>query len=177
MVHALTIHFAGGSVTLASADPFDPPLIDPNFLNTTFDIYALRTAIRAAAGFLSAPTWDGFITGQAGPFADVDLTSDNVVDTWARAQASTIWHPVGTARMGACSDETSVVDPDLRVKGVEGVRVVDASVFVSSRLPPSWCMLLILCEQPTIPAAHPQAVVYVFAERAADLIKHGRPAC
>ncbi|RDX45571.1 alcohol oxidase [Lentinus brumalis] len=150
---------SSGSVTLASADPFDPPLIDPNFLNTTFDIYALRTAIRAAARFLSAPTWEGFITGQAGPFADVDLSSDDAVDTWARAQVSTIWHPVGTARMGACGDETSVVDPDLRVKGVEGVRVVDASVF------------------PTIPAAHPQAVVYVFAERAADLIKHGRPAC
>ncbi|KAI0717830.1 aryl-alcohol-oxidase from pleurotus Eryingii [Cerioporus squamosus] len=150
---------SSGSVTLASADPFDPPLIDPNFLNSTFDIYALRTAIRAAVRFLSAPTWDGFITGQAGPFADVDLSSDDAVDAWARAQASTIWHPVGTARMGACGQTASVVDPDLRVKGVEGVRVVDASVF------------------PTIPAAHPQAVVYVFAERAADLIKHGQRAC
>ncbi|RPD70661.1 alcohol oxidase [Lentinus tigrinus ALCF2SS1-7] len=148
-----------GSVALASADPFDPPIIDPNFLNSTFDIYTLRFAIRAAARFLSAPTWDGFITGQAGPFADVDLSSDDAVDAWVRAQASTIWHPVGTARMGACGEKASVVDPDLRVKGIDGVRVVDASVF------------------PTIPAAHPQAVVYVFAERAADLIKQGTQVC
>lgn len=130
--HSLTRSRAGGSVVLASADPFDPPIIDPNFLNTTFDIYTLRTAVRAAARLMSAPTWDGISTGQAGPFADVDLSSDDAVDAWVRAQASTIWHPVGTARMGACEDEASVVDPDMRVKGAYGVRVVDASVFVSA---------------------------------------------
>ena len=91
---------------------------------------ALRAAIRAAVRFASAPAWRGFVTGQAGPFARVDASSDAAVDRWAREQASTIWHPVGTARMGRCDDPGSVVDPDLRVKGVHGLRVVDASVFV-----------------------------------------------
>ncbi|TBU50173.1 alcohol oxidase [Dichomitus squalens] len=148
-----------GSITLASANPFDSPLIDPAFLNTTLDIYVMRAAIRSAAHFLSAKTWDGFVTGQGGDFANVDLDLDESVDAWARARAMTVWHPTGTAQMGKCNDTGSVVDPDLRVKGTKGLRVVDASVF------------------PYIPASHPQAVVYAFAERAADLIKDGRRYC
>ncbi|TBU54878.1 aryl-alcohol-oxidase from pleurotus Eryingii [Dichomitus squalens] len=153
---------SAGSVTLSSASPFAPPVIDPAFLSTPFDVYTMRAAIRSAARFvLSAQTWDGFVTGQGAGFADVDLNDDAAVDKWARAQASTIWHPTGTARMGGCGyvEEGSVVDPDLRVRGTEGLRVVDASVF------------------PFIPAAHPQAAVYAFAERAADLIKSGRRFC
>ncbi|RPD55482.1 alcohol oxidase [Lentinus tigrinus ALCF2SS1-7] len=148
-----------GSVTLASKDPFVSPIIDPNFLNTTFDAYALNYAARASGRFVSAPNWKGFVTGQAGPFAEVDLTSDESINTWVREKTSTIWHPVGTARMGTCKDKKSVVGPDLRVKGVDGVRIVDASVL------------------PNVPAAHPQAAVYVFSERAADLIKKGSCVC
>uniref|UniRef100_A0A5K1K0S2 Glucose oxidase n=1 Tax=Ganoderma boninense TaxID=34458 RepID=A0A5K1K0S2_9APHY len=150
---------SSGSVTLASSSPFDPPIIDPAFLNTTFDTQVIRAAIRSAARFVSAHAWDGFVTGQAASFADVDLSSDEQVDAWARSQGSTIWHPTGTASMGRCEDKDSVVDPDLRVKGTKGLRVVDASVL------------------PFIPAAHPQAVVYAFAERAADIIKLGRHFC
>ncbi|PIL23708.1 hypothetical protein GSI_13457 [Ganoderma sinense ZZ0214-1] len=148
-----------GSVTLASSSAFDSPLIDPAYLNTSFDTQVLRAAIRSGANFLTASAWDGFITGRSGSFVDVDLTSDEEVDAWARSQGTTIWHPTGTARMGSCTDKTSVVDPDLRVKGTKGLRVVDASVL------------------PYIPAAHPQAVVYAFAERAASLIKAGRRYC
>ncbi|PIL23707.1 hypothetical protein GSI_13456 [Ganoderma sinense ZZ0214-1] len=150
---------SSGSVTLASSSPFDPPIIDPAFLNTTFDTQVMRAAIRSAARFVSAHAWDGFVTGQAASFADVNLNSDEQVDAWVRSQASTIWHPTGTASMGRCEDKDSVVDPDLRVRGTKGLRVVDASVL------------------PFIPAAHPQAVVYAFAERAADLIKLGRHLC
>nr|VWO99076.1 Zn(2)-C6 fungal-type domain-containing protein [Ganoderma boninense] len=125
---------SSGSITLSSKSPFDFPIIDPAFLSTSFDVYAMRAAIRSVARFVSAKTWDGFITGQAASFASVDLSSDESVDAWARSQASTIWHPTGTARMGGCGDNDSVVDPDLRVKGTKGLRVVDASVLVSGIL-------------------------------------------
>lgn len=121
---------SSGSVTLSSGSPFDFPVIDPAFLTTQFDIYAMRMAIRSMLRFVSASTWDGFVTGRAAPFASVDLSSDDAVDAWARSQAATTWHPTGTARMGQCNDTDSVVDPDLRVKGTKGLRVVDASVLV-----------------------------------------------
>ncbi|KAI0800026.1 alcohol oxidase [Fomes fomentarius] len=166
MAVALVAPSSRGSITLTSTHPFVPPAIDPNFLTTSLDVYILRTAIRAAVRFVSTSAFDGFLVKndaggvrQAGGFASVDVSSDESVDKWAREQASAIWHPVGTVRMGMCEDGSSVVDPDLRVKGVEGLRVVDGSVL------------------PFIPAAHPQAVIYVIAERAADLIKLGRRSC
>nr|VWO99079.1 Alcohol oxidase [Ganoderma boninense] len=159
VISVLVSPSSSGSVTLASSSAFDSPLINPAYLNTSFDTQVLRAAIRSGANFLTAPAWDGFITGRYGSFVDVDLSSDEEVDAWARSQGTTIWHPTGTARMGRCKDQTSVVDPDLRVKGTRGLRVVDASVL------------------PYIPAAHPQAVVYAFAERAANLIKTGRCYC
>ncbi|TBU39603.1 FAD/NAD(P)-binding domain-containing protein [Dichomitus squalens] len=153
---------SGGSATIASADPFAKPVIHPNFLDTTFDVYAIRAAVRSAARFAAAGAWNGFLTGQAGPFANVDVGSDEDVDAWARAQSWTIWHPVATARMGTCAQTVgngAVVNPDATVKGVQGLRVVDASIL------------------PYIPAAHPQAVIYAFAERVADLIKSGQSIC
>ena len=125
-------------MTLASSDPFTAPHINPNFLSTPFDVLAMRHALRTSLRFVRAPAWAGFLTApgaQAGPFAAVDARSDAALDAWARAQAATIWHPTGTARMGPCRaavGEGSVVNPDLTVKGVEGLRIVDASVLVSS---------------------------------------------
>ena len=92
----------------------------------------MRTAIRSAARFVAAKTWDGFVTGPAAGFADVDLNSDDEVDAWARSQSGPMLHATGTTRMGSCDDEGSVVDPDLRVKGTKGLRVVDAGVLVST---------------------------------------------
>ncbi|KAI0629318.1 alcohol oxidase [Trametes polyzona] len=148
-----------GTITLASASPFAAPLIDPAFLSTAFDRAALRAVMRAVARFAAAPAWTGFLTGRALGFEDVDLASDAALDAWASAGAFSIWHPAGTAAMAACGAAEGVVGPDLRVKGVEGLRVVDASVF------------------PFVPAAHPQAMIYAFAERAAELIKNGTRAC
>ncbi|KAH9886297.1 aryl-alcohol-oxidase from pleurotus Eryingii [Cubamyces lactineus] len=150
-----------GSVTLSSSDPFVPPTIDPNFLSTAFDRAAMRAAVRSAVRFASAPTWKGFLTGPAASFAGVDVNDDDALDAWAREQTSTIWHPTGTARMGKCGDSSvnSVVNPDMTVRGVVGLRVMDASVL------------------PFIPAAHPQAAIYAFAERLADLIKSGKSSC
>ena len=99
----------------------------------------MRFAVRLAADFLSQSPWSGFITGQAASFALVNLNSDESVDAWPRAQSNTIWHPVGTARMGRCesgepANGASVVNPDLTVKGTVGLRIVDASVLVCLRL-------------------------------------------
>ena len=166
-------------MTLASSSPFDSPRIDPSYLNTSFDTQVMRAAIRSAANFVSASAWNGFVTGQAGAFAGVDLNSDSSVDAYARSQGTTIWHPTGTARMGRCGDTSSVVDPDLRVKGTRGLRVIDASVLVriDCWLERRRLSTDVKCSQPYIPAAHPQAVVYAFAERAASLIKLGTHAC
>ncbi|KAG6808584.1 hypothetical protein H0H92_003645 [Tricholoma furcatifolium] len=141
-----------GSVMLNSSNPFDPPLIDPNFLSSEFDVFVFREGIRSARRFLSAPTWDNFIIS-----ATTNATSDAELDEYIRNITTTIYHPVGTAAMSPRGANYGVVDPDLRVKGVVGLRVIDASVLVK--------ML------PVVPAGHTQATVYVLAERASDLIK------
>ena len=94
----------------------------------------MRYALRSAFRFAGAPAWHGFIVGKGGAFARVNVSSDAALDAWAREQATTVWHPTGTARMGPCGaavGEGSVVNPDLTVKGVLGLRIVDASILVS----------------------------------------------
>ncbi|KZT03822.1 GMC oxidoreductase [Laetiporus sulphureus 93-53] len=140
-----------GSVTLASADPFDAPLIDPGLLSNPYDVLAAVQAVNQSRQFLSAPTWDDYILREAPDLAAAQ--SEAELEAYVRKGTTTIWHPVGTARMGAPDDELAVLTSDLRVKGAQGLRVVDASIF------------------PYIPAGHPQACVYAVAERAADLIK------
>ncbi len=126
---------------LASVDPFATPIVDPNFLSTPFDIGAMRFAVRSVVRFASAPAWRGFLTGPAAGFAEVDTDDDDSVDAWVRAQASTIFHPVSTARMGKCGDARgAVVNPDLTVKGARGLRIVDASVLVRSSTYLSWAL-------------------------------------
>ena len=138
-----------GTVTLASASPFDAPLIDPAYLNTTLDLYIMRAAIRSAAQFFSAQTWDGFVTGRGAGFANVDLTSDDAIDAWSRSEAGTLWHAVGTARMGSCNDTDSVVDPNLRVRGTKGLRIVDASIFVRILCSLCWLFELLTWRLPS----------------------------
>ena len=135
---------SGGSLKLASSDPFAKPLIDPNFLTTTFDIFALRETVKAVKRFVASSAWADYVVGPVGGLAS---TTDSDIETYIREQASTGLHPVGTASMSPKGAQWGVVDPDLKVKGVEGVRVVDASVFVSvpwceSRLSPLDCSLV-----------------------------------
>ncbi|KDR85769.1 hypothetical protein GALMADRAFT_218865 [Galerina marginata CBS 339.88] len=137
-----------GSVTINSSNPFDPPLINPNILASEFDMFAMREAIRSARRFISAPAWSNYTIARVS-----NATSDDELDTFIRSSAGTLFHPVGTAGMSPKGADYGVVDPDLRVKKVEGLRIVDASVI------------------PVVPAAHTQAPTYVFAERASDLIK------
>nr|ALS87662.1 extracellular aryl-alcohol oxidase-1 [synthetic construct] len=140
-----------GSVRLASADPFTFPLIDPNFFNTTFDQFAMLSAVKAARAFMTAPPWQGFVASRFGPVGSAETDEDIIAA--ARDAIVTIWHPTSTARMSPRHASWGVVDPQLLVKGVSGLRIVDASIM------------------PIIPAAHTTGPTYILAERAAEFIK------
>ncbi|KAF9002542.1 pyranose dehydrogenase [Cyathus striatus] len=142
-----------GSLTLNQSNPLGPPTIDPNYLSSSFDIHVLRAAIRSAVAFVSAPVWKGYILEPAGPFANVNVDDDDSLDQYIRDIASTGLHPIGTASMSPRGAAFGVVDPDLSVKGINGLRIVDASI-----------MPFVIC-------GHTQAPTYAVAERAASLIK------
>ncbi|TFK55463.1 aryl-alcohol-oxidase from pleurotus Eryingii [Heliocybe sulcata] len=146
-----------GSVTLASTDPFASPVIDPGLLNSDFDIYTMKEAIKAAQRFSNGSAFNGFVESPFPPLANA--TDDASLEQYAREHTTTVWHPTGTTAMSACDADYGVVDPDLNVKGTMGLRIVDAGIF------------------PYIPGAHPQAPLYMMAERAADLIKAGTQSC
>ena len=118
-----------GSVRLASADPFASPVIDPNFFSTRFDQLVMLAAVRAARAFVASPPWEGLVRRPVGALADAE--SDEQIIAAARDSILTIWHPVSTARMSPRNASWGVVDSRLLVKGASGLRVVDASVFVS----------------------------------------------
>ncbi|KAH9054134.1 aryl-alcohol-oxidase from pleurotus Eryingii [Lactarius vividus] len=141
-----------GSVMLNSSNPFDFPIIDPAFISTDFDIFAITEAVKAAQRFMAASPWQGFVLGQFGNFENV--TTDEQIAAYARNNAATVFHPVGTAFMSAAGAKNGVVNPDLTVKNTVGLRVVDASIF------------------PYIPSMHPQGSVYIIAERAAAIIRN-----
>ncbi|KAJ7346360.1 aryl-alcohol oxidase [Mycena albidolilacea] len=138
-----------GSVTLNTNDLLADPLINPNHLGSEVDVFIMREAVKSAVRFTTAPAWDDYVLSAVG----LNATTDAEIDAFVRANAATIYHPVGTASMSPRSAAWGVVDPDLRVKGLTGLRVVDLSVV------------------PFIPAAHTQAAAYIIGERASDLIK------
>ena len=140
-----------GSVRLASSDPHAAPLIDPAFLTHPDDLATLRRAYRATVELLG--------TQALAPYAGQPLYplppahDDAAVDAYLRQRVDTIYHPVGTCRMG--SDEQAVVDAQLRVRGLRGLRVVDASVM------------------PTLVGGNTNAPTIMIAEKAVDLIRRG----
>ncbi|TFK73870.1 alcohol oxidase [Pluteus cervinus] len=137
-----------GTITLQSTDPFDAPLIDPNFLATDVDFFVMRQAMRSAQRFISNSAWSTYIIAPS-----FNGTTDDELDAFLRENIQSTFHPIGTAAMSAQDANYGVVNPDLTLRGATGLRIVDASVF------------------PFIPAAHTQACVYALAERAADLVK------
>jgi choline dehydrogenase len=137
-----------GFVALQSADPLAAPLIQPNYLEAEPDRLALRRAVGIAREVIAQPAFAPYRGPELMPGADV--TDGAAIDAWIRRTAETIYHPVGTAKMGA--DDESVVDARLRVHGVEGLRVADASVI------------------PAAISGNTNAAVIMLAEKAADLI-------
>jgi len=137
-----------GTVRLKSADPSMHAAIDPNYLSAPADVDTLLIGIDVARRIARAPAFDAYRGKEIWPGDDV-TTRESLIAA-SRAWAETIYHPVGTCRMGA--DPQSVLDPELRVRGVEGLYVVDASVM------------------PTLITGNTNAATIMIAERAAELI-------
>lgn len=138
-----------GHLEIASADPAVPPRIVPNALATEHDIAELVEGSRLLRRLAATPALRAVIESELQPGPTIQSDDEFLADI--RQRASTVFHPVSTCRMGA-DLETDVVDTNLRVHGVEGLRVVDASVF------------------PSIPSGNTNAPTLMVAERAADLI-------
>ncbi|KAF8962123.1 hypothetical protein BDZ97DRAFT_1920795 [Flammula alnicola] len=141
-----------GTIKLASTNPFDKPVINPQYLTTDFDIFAMRESVQAINRFVGAPAWSDYVVGPFGS-SFAAATDDSSIDSYVRGLTTTIFHPVGTAAMSPAGATTGVVNPDLTVKGADGLRIVDASIF------------------PFVPSCHTQGPVYLLAERASDIIK------
>ncbi|KIJ31290.1 GMC oxidoreductase [Sphaerobolus stellatus SS14] len=141
-----------GTIGLSSNNPFQQPVINTGALTSDFDVLALKEGFKMAKQFVTAPVFKDYIINLATPAA-ADNATDAEVEAYIRNTVITAYHITGTAAMTAQNADYGVVNPDLTVKGVKGLRIVDASIF------------------PFIPSGHTQAPTYIIAERAADLIK------
>ncbi|MGC2653131.1 MAG: GMC family oxidoreductase N-terminal domain-containing protein [Mycobacterium sp.] len=141
-----------GTITLRSADPAAKPAIDPQYLTDPggMDRTAMMAGLRIATNIARAPALKDVLGKVARPLGARD-TSEETLEQALSTCSHTLYHPVGTCRMGR--DDAAVVDPALRVRGVEGLRVADASVM------------------PTIIRGHTHAPTVLIGEKAADLIK------
>jgi 4-pyridoxate dehydrogenase len=140
-----------GELTLASANPATPIRIRQNFMSTEHEWQTLRAGVRLMRDIMNQPPMQPFIADNLTP-----VNSDTEIDTLIRNTAITLHHPLGTCKMGREDDEDAVVDPQLCVRGVESLRVVDAAVM------------------PDLISANINAPVMMIAEKAADMIR-GRP--
>jgi len=134
-----------GSVRLSSPDPLDPPEIDPAFLQESADMEVLVEGVKLARTIADGRPLARWLEGERTPGGQVE--SDEEIAGWIRSNAHTIYHPVATCALGR------VVDAELRVRGLDGLRVADASVI------------------PQLVRGHTHAATTMVAERAADLIK------
>ncbi len=141
---------SAGYVRAASTNPFEPPVIQPNYLANETDQRVAIDAIRLTRQLLQTAPLQKYYLAEEAPGKNV-LSDQELLD-FARENGGTAYHLMGTCRMGLASDPTSVVDDQLRVIGLECLRVVDASVM------------------PDMPSANLQAPVMMIAEKAADMI-------
>ena len=141
-----------GYVRLTSGDPYVHPHILFNYLDREEDRKGFRDCIRLTREVMAQPAMDAFNAGEIAPGPGV--TTDDQMDDFVRDNLESTYHPCGSCRMGV--DDMAVVDPELRVHGIDGLRVVDSSVF------------------PSEPNGNLNAPTMMLAERAADLIA-GRP--
>ncbi len=140
-----------GHVRIRSADPMDKPEIQPNYLSVEHDRRVLVAGLKLIRRIMRADPMKPYFDGEIYPGDDA-RTDDDLLAT-ARDRGTTTFHMMGTCRMGPATDPTSVVDAALRVRGFDGLRVADASIF------------------PTMPAANTNAAALMVGEKAADLIR------
>ena len=137
-----------GEVTLNSNDPKDPPKIDPRFLSAQADVDLLVTGYKKMMEIMNTEPLKEHTKNNLRP---VDLSSDEKIEEAIREEADTVYHPVGTCKMG--TDEMSVVNHELKVHALDNVRVVDASIM------------------PTLIGGNTNAPTIMIGEKAADMIK------
>jgi choline dehydrogenase len=140
-----------GKVSLRSSNPLDPPVIDPQYLSDRHDIALHVAGLRAAREIAAADPLSSHIAAEVSPAAAA--TTDSDLERVIRATAGCTWHPVGTCRMGQGPE--AVVDAELRVHGMQSLRIADGSVM------------------PQITSGNTNAPIIMVAERAADLVRHG----
>ena len=143
-----------GYVRAHSTDPFEDPIIQPNYLSDPMDRRVLVAGLKLARRLLHTPELAPYFDGDVLPGPEVQ--SDDEFLGYAREYGSTAYHLIGTARMGPATDPTAVVDDQLRVHGLQGLRVADASIM------------------PSMPSANTYATTMTIAEKASDMIR-GRP--
>ncbi|WP_028111865.1 choline dehydrogenase [Ferrimonas kyonanensis] len=142
-----------GAVTVVSADPAQPPKIQFNYLQAQEDIDGFRACVRLTREIIHQPAFDAFRGEEIQP--GVQVQTDAEIDAFVRQSVESAYHPSCSCRMGC--DAMAVVDPQTRVRGLRGLRVVDSSIF------------------PTIPNGNLNAPTIMVAERAADLIMGRQP--
>ncbi|NOX39348.1 MAG: glucose-methanol-choline oxidoreductase, partial [Alphaproteobacteria bacterium] len=148
--HVCVLHpKSRGTVSLTSADPLAPPAIDPQFLSERADLEALIKGAKITRQILEAPPLKKFREQEL--FGIHDAMSGQEWERVIRDRADTVYHPVGTCKMG--QDDMAVVDPNLKVHGINGLRVVDASIM------------------PLIIGGNTNAATIMIAEKAADMIR------
>jgi choline dehydrogenase-like flavoprotein len=137
-----------GEIRLASADPLQPPVMDPNYLAADYDLKILIAGLRQGRDILGAQAFKPWLGEERLPGPGVQSNAD--LEDFIRATAETEYHPVGTCKMG--SDPMAVVDEKLRVRGIERLRVIDASIM------------------PAIVSGNTKAPVIMVAEKGADMM-------
>jgi choline dehydrogenase len=158
--HGFTIGAIGthpesrGSITLRSSDPLVAPVIQPNYFSQQSDLTLMVEGVKLARRIAQGKAFDNYRGAEVWP--DIPAADDNAMSDFARRTVETMYHPIGTCRIG--TDSFGVVDNHLRVHGVERLRVVDASVM------------------PTHITGHPNSAVMMIGEKAADLITGGHQA-
>jgi choline dehydrogenase-like flavoprotein len=138
-----------GSLTLKDANPMQPPLIDPNFLGEEADLKAMVAGYKTTRRLMETKALRAL---QKKDIVTSDVKTDDDIRAILRARVDTVYHPVGTCKMGV-NDPLAVVDPKLKVRGLDGLRVVDASIM------------------PTLIGGNTNAPTIMVGEKAADMIR------
>jgi choline dehydrogenase len=138
-----------GRIELKSANPLDPPAVFPNYLTARTDQETIVAGLKLLRRIMAAPQMQPFIASEFQPGAAV-ASDDDLLD-YARRRGGTVYHPTSTCKMGV--DPLAVVDPELRVHGIEGLRVADASIM------------------PTVVSGNTNAASIMIGEKLADMVR------